>query len=169
MDCFWPWSLVLVVVVIIIVLLVLPLLFLFTFLPFSFLQWFLYYSSVDWNQTYSKLVIWLFSCFKASPRCRAPSEPIWFHRKLRFVLFLKSKTINVSYPFIYLSRKSYRLSYYLVMYVVVPKRRMRKIEIYMDGWIDKYDDPGKFNKYHHHHHHHQTKKSKRNNEWMNDI
>ena len=98
---------------------------------------------------------------------RAPSEPILFPRKLHFVLFLKSKTINVSYPFIYLPRKSYRLSYYLVIYVVVPKRRMRKIDRYMDGWIDKYDDPGKFNKYHHHHHHHQVKKrkSKRNNEW----
>ena len=106
----------------------------FFFSPFSFLQWFLYYSSVDWNQTYSKLVIWLFSCFKASPRCRAPSEPILLSCKLHFVLFLKSKTINVSYPFIYLSRKSDRLSYYLVMYVVVPKRRMRKIDRYMDGW-----------------------------------
>ena len=90
-------------------------------------------------------VIWLFSCFKASPRCRAPSEPISLPPKLHFVLFLKSKTINVSYPFIYLSRKSDRLSYYLVMYVVVPKRRMRNIDKDMDGWIDKYDDPGKFN------------------------
>ena len=134
MDCFWPFSLVLVVVIIV---LVLPLSSLFTFLPLSFLQWFLYYSSVDWNQTYSKLVIWLFSCFKASPRCRAPSSPIPLWYKLHFVLFLKSKTINVSYPFIYLSRKSDRLSYYLVMYVVVPKRRMRKIDRYMDGWMDR--------------------------------
>ena len=68
-------------------------------------SFFLHRSLFNWNQTYFNEVTWLFSCFKASPRCRAPSLPIWLSRKLQF--FKKSKATNVSH----LSILSEKLSY----------------------------------------------------------
>ena len=56
-----------------------------SFLPPSFLRFLSHSSLFNWNQTYFNVVIWLFSCFKASPRCRAPSSPIWLFHKLHFV------------------------------------------------------------------------------------
>ena len=56
-----------------------------SFLPPSLLRFLSHSSLFNWNQTYYNEVIWLFSCFKASPRCRAPSSPIWLSRKLHFV------------------------------------------------------------------------------------